>query len=508
MSRDTRIRLQAVCAAFAVAFAAPQGFAQVSRGAAIPPGACIAAGGVRLCTDAPRERVADLIVDLATYRQALGTALGAMFGQRVSVPPVDVWLFWHWPDYEAWARRHAPRLARNGGYYDGAAGRIVSYLHNNSRRLYHHELVHAAMGGLLGDPLFVRYARAGWPVWFEEGLAEYLARARHHGDRLELGVINEARLAYLLNAMRQGTLPRLAELLEATPRDFTGSLMNLYYSASWGWVYFLSHETPWRGRWGVFLSALRTGASGIVAFQRAFGADLDALELAWLHWLESAAHRGGARELTATLLGKVHDQDVLEIDAGEQATYLVDAVPLSDAFDVVFRFDATPGTRAVGLVLGNYDPNQYPYRLVVDLGRAGLTVRQMNGPQTGEWMASRPAAVPAGRHELRVQMRGGVLSVQLDGGPPTRVRRVKVPFSLAGFYAQDGHVRVERLTFRPVALAQVPAGVGVWLAWRGRALGARGTGFNAATFPSPSSGSSGAGATGGPRRDPFVFQAH
>ena len=84
----------------------------------------------------------------------------AATGAALPELPIRVRLFEDAASYHAFASTHAPALADNGGYHDGATRTVVAHRRSNPLQLVLHEVVHAMLGDVFGDPDHQRYGRA------------------------------------------------------------------------------------------------------------------------------------------------------------------------------------------------------------------------------------------------------------------------------------------------------------------------------------------------------------
>lgn len=189
-------------------------------------------GHFTLKTDTDTNYALTLGNYLDSYHKQLRYALSQDFQITATIPPTSIILFERQADYQRYAQMNAPRLLNNGGYYDGGTHTIVTYRYNNSMQLYFHEVMHSVMGEIFGDHFFYRYTRPNWPIWFDEGLAEHYGSFSINNGLLKIGQKNPAKLAYLANAIRSGSLVSLENLLKSDSTRFSGSHMNVYYAAS------------------------------------------------------------------------------------------------------------------------------------------------------------------------------------------------------------------------------------------------------------------------------------
>jgi hypothetical protein len=152
----------------AVAVGAPP-----ASGAPVPEPPTVGSAHFQLTTDCDAETRTRVLGRLEAFRDALEILVLAATGVELGPSPVRMRLFEEPRDYAAYAWQNAPGLGHNGGFYDGATRTVYTYRRSNPTQLLFHEVTHAVMGDVFEDPWYERYARPGWPVWFDEGFAEY-----------------------------------------------------------------------------------------------------------------------------------------------------------------------------------------------------------------------------------------------------------------------------------------------------------------------------------------------
>jgi hypothetical protein len=442
----------------AVAVGAPP-----ASGAPVPEPPTVGSAHFQLTTDCDAETRTRVLGRLEAFRDALEILVLAATGVELGPSPVRMRLFEEPRDYAAYAWQNAPGLGHNGGFYDGATRTVYTYRRSNPTQLLFHEVTHAVMGDVFEDPWYERYARPGWPVWFDEGFAEYASSsALDPGGATRFGALQPARLATLVDALERGRLMPLSQLLRARAADFSGASMDLWYAQAWGLVDLLLAESDLRGRVPIWVQRLRDGEHGVAAFLGVFGHDLDALQARFERRIgrlaASAPHPmalvgdGGLDAWT------VHEGGDWRLDGltltGRGSTgwnYLTRSVPPVQAFALNFEVQQA-GDGSLGLVLGHHGVGAYPYHTIVDLGRGTASLRHIRSPERLTREVESPAALRAeGYTPVRVELRHGVLSVWVDGRHVLSARPGRPVSSLVGLYVQDGTAR-----FRGLFLAPVP----------------------------------------------------
>ncbi len=338
-----------------------------------------------LRTNASEAYARSLGDKLDSYVSQLNVLLPALLQERIEPIRPNIVVWERQEEYQRQARESAPQLVNNGGYYDGATRTIVTYRYNNSLQLYFHEILHAIMGEVFRDHYFFRYSRPNWPIWFDEGLAEYFGSFEADGAGVRIAARNRTKIAYLINALDTGTLVSLRSLLTAPSERYSGTSMNLYYAQAWGLVDFLVKTKPYDEAFPKFYRAIRTDVDGLTAFKQAFGDDLDKLDAEWRAHLwslggipagwnplfngvnidEWTVHEGGSwTTMDQAIVGR----------GDENYNYLIRSDLPHTAFSL--RADVLIERGTTGLILGNNFHGEYPYYYLIDLSRDHVTLRR------------------------------------------------------------------------------------------------------------------------------------
>ncbi|MEZ4268905.1 MAG: hypothetical protein R3F39_21320 [Myxococcota bacterium] len=431
--------------------------------AAPPEALTVGNAHFELTTDCDPETRTRVLGRLEGFRDALEILVLAATGVALGPNPIRMRLFEEPRDYAAYARQNAPGLGHNGGFYDGATRTVYAYRRSNPMQLLFHEITHAVMGDVFEDPWYERYARPGWPVWFDEGFAEYASSsAQDPGGSTRFGALQPARLATLVDALERRRLMPLAQLLRGRAADFSGASMDLWYAQAWGLVDLLLAESDLRGRVPVWVKRLRDGEHGVAAFLAVFGPDLDGLQARFERRIgrlaASAPHPMALVGDSGLDPWTVHEGGDWRIEGSSLVgrgaggwNYLTRAVPPVQAFALNFEVQQT-GEGSLGLVFGHHGVSSYPYHTIVDFGRGTASLRHIRTAQQLTREVESPAALRAeGYTPVRVELRHGVLSVWVDGRHVLSARPGRPVASLVGLYVQDGSAR-----FRGLFLAPVP----------------------------------------------------
>ena len=411
-----------------------------------------------LKTNAAEQYAHALGDKLDSYYDQLGRLLPRLLDASVETVKASVILFERQEDYQRYARRNAPQLVNNGGYYDGATRTIVTYRYNNSLQLYFHEILHAVMGEVFKDHYFFRYSKPNWPIWFDEGLAEYFGSFRADGDQISIAARNKTKIAYLLNALHTGTFVGLDELLAAPSERYSGSSMNLYYAEAWGLVDFLVKNEPYRDAIPRFYSAIKADADGLASFKRFFGEDLTDLDRRWRAHLWSlgaipdgwqslfngksvddwTVHEGGRWTVTDGHIRGVGDVNY---------NYLIKSELPYTAFTFTLEVKLEEGT--TGVILGNNYHGEYPYYYLIDLARDQVTLRRSYSATRITTLKETQPHVPVDEWiPVTVTVSGDRLKVWVNGQSVLDEKEDRERFSLFGVYLYQGKARFRNLKLR------------------------------------------------------------
>ncbi|MSP91624.1 MAG: DUF1080 domain-containing protein [Myxococcales bacterium] len=424
-----------------------------------------------LMTDTRHEYAQDLLLKLDSFMQQAAAAIARVLDTQSSPRPTQIIVFESQERYQDHAREHAPGLVNNGGYYDGGMRTVVTYRYNNSMQLYFHELVHAMMGEQFNDHHFSRYTRRHWPIWFDEGMSEYLGSFEVQGAGIRIPAPNKGKLAYLANAMAQGVFIDLVGLLRAPPDRFSGVSMNIYYAESWGLLDHLLASPVTRGRVPLFFRKIRSGEDGLQAFKTCFGEDLGLIDAAWrahiyaktrppAGWVplfsgesidDWTVHEGGQWKAAAGEISGAGDRNY---------NYLIKSeIPMTD-FAYELELNIQRGT--AGLILGNNFHGEYPYYYLIDVARDAVMLRRAYSSSQIEPVIQAWAEVPLGEWvRLRVTVIDRVLRLHVGGREVLQARVDRERYSLFGLYLYRARVRFRGLQLRRElperALAGVPS---------------------------------------------------
>ncbi len=410
---------------------------------------------ITLRTDADKAYALALRSKLDSFLTQANAEIARVLDVPVRKVGATIVVFESQERYQRHARRHAPGLVNNGGYYDGSTRTVVTYRFNNSMQLFFHELVHALMAEHFGDHHFSRYTRRHWPIWFDEGMSEYLGSYAVHGTGIHIPAANKGKLAYLSNAIAHRAFVPLRKLLSAPASRFSGASMNIYYAESWGLVDYLVHHTVHRSQVPLFFRKVRGGEDGLTAFMQCFGQDIDAFEGAWRRHI-SRAVRPPRRPISLFGGQSIDDWTVHEggswqvkrgaiVGTGDQHyNYLIKSeVPMGD---FTFELDMMLERGTAGLILGNNYHGEYPYYYLVDVARDAVMLRRSYTATRIEPVKQAFADVTLGKWvHLKVTVIERVISVSVNGREVLSARSDRASYSLFGLYLYHATARFKNV---------------------------------------------------------------
>jgi len=434
-------------------------------------------GSITLLSDLDSTTRRSLVQRFGDFMVSWRATLRRVVGKPGQPRPVQVALFESAADYARHARHDAPERTEHGGYYDGRRRRVVTHYRDNPLGVILHELSHAALGDAMADAAHTRLTRAGWPVWLEEGLAEYASTYVHAKGASGFGAPHAARLATVVDAIgrRPARGPSLEMLLNAPIGRFGGATMATYYAHAWALTHLLMTTPTLALKLPRYLERVRTGANSRDAFVSEYG-DLAALQRTFEGHIIALANRPqAARRWFAPGPRRVHEQlhDWTRHARGEWRAdasggiegrtrgsydYLTRAVgPLHDfTLDIELqrRGDGTPG-----IVLGYHGTEGYPYHTLIGFGRRGVTVRSASSENQLGVLGATPGDILDGKRwvPIRLRIRDGVLIAWQGRRHLVTVTLPRRAVSLVGVYLHGGSAAFRRVEVTPASARSAQA---------------------------------------------------
>lgn len=223
----------------------------------------VAGDEFRLTGDVDPRELRALAIQLSLF-STVGRRLGGLPERRAPVP-VTIFVF---------GDRALLDLFRSSPL---VAGQILPTLEGYFAQLgatRHHAITRAILFHEYAHFLLRNHHRHAYPVWFDEGLSEYLSTLRVRGETVVVGVAPTDRLEWLA---RRGPMPLERLLADRADEVLSGEEVLDLYATSWALVHTLISSPDGRARLSRFSRALAAGASPQEAQAAAFGGGLEAL---------------------------------------------------------------------------------------------------------------------------------------------------------------------------------------------------------------------------------------
>jgi len=125
--------------------------------------------------------------------------------------------------------------------------------------------------------LMIRHSGAEYPLWLNEGLAEFFSTMAPEGKRMSLGRVPQGRLQYMASGARLLDLSRLLAIDTRSSEYSQKSHAGAFYSQSWALTHMLLTDDRYRANSGRFLSAVASGTPAAAALESAYGRPLPAV---------------------------------------------------------------------------------------------------------------------------------------------------------------------------------------------------------------------------------------
>lgn len=119
--------------------------------------------------------------------------------------------------------------------------------------------------------LVLRRAGSRYPLWLNDGLAEYFSTLTQQGVKLQIGLAPPERLQALSFGVRLMPLERLFAVTRDSAEYNTPSHAGLFYAESWALTHMLVTDERYRDRSGILLARLATGGPSALALTTVYG---------------------------------------------------------------------------------------------------------------------------------------------------------------------------------------------------------------------------------------------
>ncbi len=157
----------------------------------------------------------------------LRSDIGQMLGLPDRQSSIHVVLFGSSADYARYMQHYFPKIFERRAIFlqDRGPGMLFTYWHDEIATDLRHEATHALL----------HQTAAQWPLWLDEGLAEYfeVARESRYGGC--------SYLKEVVHRADRGLVPSLKELEQITDQS---AFADSHYRDSWAWIHLLLHRRP------------------------------------------------------------------------------------------------------------------------------------------------------------------------------------------------------------------------------------------------------------------------
>lgn len=204
-----------------------------------------------------------------------------------------LYLFTHARDYHRFLESLGIDSRGSGGMFFASQveGGLSTWIENRSEERIFHVLQHE------GFHHFANLRIGGeFPVWANEGFAEYFGQGQFVRGKLRLGTAPASRIERLREAVEQEAFFPLQEMLMMSSRDWNSRVRTsdvrarMQYDQAWALVHFLLHAErgEYRRALLIYVQETSSGTDLQTAASRAFGTtNFDAFQRKWIEYVES-----------------------------------------------------------------------------------------------------------------------------------------------------------------------------------------------------------------------------
>ncbi len=222
-------------------------------------------------SNASADRANDVAARMEQFRFALSTLLPS--SSFVSEVPTQVYAFRDFDSFESFLPQTQDGVTPAAGYFRGGPYKNVIALDLSAtravyERIIFHEYVH----------LVLSLSRHDFPLWFEEGMAEFYASATLQDDIAELGMV-EQRHRRVLAEYAHLPMTEVLTAVEEWPLTAEPHESALFYAQSWSFVHYLVAGSGSEGHrlLANYVGRLSRGDDRLEAFHQAFGKTPEAM---------------------------------------------------------------------------------------------------------------------------------------------------------------------------------------------------------------------------------------
>lgn len=195
------------------------------------------------------------------------------------------------------------------GRFDGESNNIVA-----------HEYMH----------LIIKYSQSQFPLWLNEGLAEFFSTVSAEGRNMIVGKVPEERLYYLRSGVALIDLRRLFAVGHGSP-EYNGSAhAGVFYSESWALTHMLVTDGRYRNSLNAFLDAMAKGMNTVDALAKVYGKTPENVYGDLRNYIEQSQYLGRKYDYKATADAKYETRAVGQFDADLVTTNLMANSPTGE----------------------------------------------------------------------------------------------------------------------------------------------------------------------------------
>ncbi len=126
--------------------------------------------------------------------------------------------------------------------------------------------------------LIFRHSGARYPIWLNEGLAEFFSTLSPEGrEKMSVGAIPLGTLQYLNDGVTLMALQRLFDVRHDSPEYNTRKHAGVFYAQSWALTHMLLTDSRYRPQSGKFLQVMASGTPSATAIKSIYGKTPDDL---------------------------------------------------------------------------------------------------------------------------------------------------------------------------------------------------------------------------------------
>jgi hypothetical protein len=122
--------------------------------------------------------------------------------------------------------------------------------------------------------LLMRHSGVRYPLWLNEGYAEFFSTLAPYGGQMSIGRVPEGRLAYLASGQRLFDLERLFAVTYDSPEYRSQNHAGVFYSQSWALTHMLLTSERYRPLSGRFLDLIDSDVPSATAMAQVYGRSL------------------------------------------------------------------------------------------------------------------------------------------------------------------------------------------------------------------------------------------